>query len=71
MKTILITILLACALCGGACSRSDKQDETSAQPTPNQNVKSDAERLEAATAKVAKDREQAAQLSPTPAATQP
>ncbi len=54
MKTILTVILLACAFSFGACSRSDKPD--SANQTPNPNLKSDAERLQMATAKAAEER---------------
>jgi Na+-transporting methylmalonyl-CoA/oxaloacetate decarboxylase gamma subunit len=72
MKTILMTVLLACALFGGACSRSEKQPDTAAQTTPNPSLKSDAERLQQATAKAAQERKRAqAQESPTPSAPQP
>jgi hypothetical protein len=71
MKTILTAILLACALSGGACSRSDKQPDTAAQTTPNSNLKSDAERLQQVTAKAAEARKrEQAQESPTPGAPQ-
>jgi hypothetical protein len=70
MKTILTVILLACAFCGGACSRSDKPDNV--QTTPNPNLKSDAERLQMATAKAAEERRKAqAKESPAPSAAQP
>jgi hypothetical protein len=70
MKTILTVILLACAFCGGACSRSDKPDTV--QTTPNANLKSDSERLQQATAKAAEERKKAqAQESPAPSAAQP
>ena len=59
MKTILIVILLACAFSGGACSRSEKQPDTAAQTTPSPNLKSDAERLQRATAKAAEERKRA------------
>jgi Na+-transporting methylmalonyl-CoA/oxaloacetate decarboxylase gamma subunit len=66
MKTILTVILLACAFSGGACSRSDKKPDTTAQ-APNPNLKSDADRLQQATAKAAEERKRAqAQQSPTP-----
>jgi hypothetical protein len=72
MKTILIVILLACAFCGGACSRSDNQPDNAAQTTPNPNLKSDADRLQQATAKAAEERRRAqAQESPAPSAAQP
>jgi hypothetical protein len=71
MKTILTVILLACAFCGGACSRSDKQPDN-VQTTPNPSLKSDAERLQLATAKAAEERRKAqAQESPAPSAAQP
>jgi Na+-transporting methylmalonyl-CoA/oxaloacetate decarboxylase gamma subunit len=67
MKTILIVILLAAAFSGGACSRSDKQPDSAAQPIANPNLKSDVERLHQATAKAAEERKRAqAQKSPTP-----
>lgn len=69
MKTILLVILLACAFSGGACSRSEKQPDTT-QITPNPNLKSDAERLQQATAKAAEERKRA-ELSPAPTAAQP
>jgi uncharacterized MAPEG superfamily protein len=70
MKKISIFMLLAAVFCCAACSRSDKQDSSSAQPTPtpNQNLQRDAERLQQATANVAKERERAAQMSPQPTA---
>jgi hypothetical protein len=72
MKTIIIVVLLACAFSGGACSRSDKGPDTAAQITPNPSLKSDAERLQRATAKAAEERRRAqAQESPTPAVPQP
>jgi hypothetical protein len=72
MKTILIVILLACAFSGGACSRSDKQPDTATQSVPISSLKSDAERLQQATAKAAAERKRAlAQESPVPTAPQP
>jgi hypothetical protein len=72
MKKILSSILFAAVLSGVACSRSDKQDSSGIQtPTPNPSLKSDAERLQQATANAARERERAAQLSPTPSASQP
>jgi Na+-transporting methylmalonyl-CoA/oxaloacetate decarboxylase gamma subunit len=72
MKAILITLLLGCALLAGACSRSEKQPDTTTQTTPNPNLKSDAERLQAATAKAAEERKRAQTLeSPKPSAAQP
>jgi hypothetical protein len=72
MKTILVVILFACAFSGGACSRSDKQPDTAVQTAPNPNLKSDADRLQQATAKAAAERKRAQTLeSPTPSAPQP
>jgi hypothetical protein len=72
MKAILITLLLGCALFAGACSRSEKQPDTATQTTPNPNLKSDAERLQAATAKAAEERKRAQMPeSPKPSAAQP
>jgi Na+-transporting methylmalonyl-CoA/oxaloacetate decarboxylase gamma subunit len=71
MKTILMMVLLACALFGGACSRSKKQPDTALQPTPaaNASLKADAERLRQVTAKAAAERKRAqAPESPTPSA---
>jgi Na+-transporting methylmalonyl-CoA/oxaloacetate decarboxylase gamma subunit len=70
MKTILMTVLLGGALMGGACSRSEKQPETAAQTTPNANLKSDAERLQQATAKAAEERRRS-EASPAPSVAQP
>ena len=67
MKTIRI-ILLGCALFAGACS--EKQPDTATQATPNANLKSDAERLQQATAKAAEQRKRA-ESSPAPSVTQP
>jgi hypothetical protein len=72
MKTILMTVLLACALFAGACSRSDKPEI----------VKSDAELKQEAAAKAAEAKKNVASLSiaaaptapqrsPTPSAAQP
>jgi len=69
MKTILITVLLACGALAGGCSRSDKPD-TATQTTPNANLKSDAERLQQATAKAAEERRRS-EASPAPSVTQP
>jgi Na+-transporting methylmalonyl-CoA/oxaloacetate decarboxylase gamma subunit len=71
MKTILFVILLACALSIGACSRSDQPD-AAAQTTPKTNLKSDAERLQQATAKAAEERKRAqSSESPAPSVAQP
>jgi Na+-transporting methylmalonyl-CoA/oxaloacetate decarboxylase gamma subunit len=69
MKTILLVILLACAFSVGACSRSEKQPDAT-QTTPNPNLKSDAERLQQATARAAEERKRA-ETSPAPSVTQP
>lgn len=66
MKTILTVTLLACVLSMGACSRSEKPGAT--QTTPNPNLKSDAERLQQATAKAAEERKRAESAS-APSAT--
>jgi hypothetical protein len=65
MKTMFTVILLACAFSMGACSRSEKPEAT--QTTPNPNLKSDAERLQLATARAAEERKRAE--SPAPKAT--
>jgi Na+-transporting methylmalonyl-CoA/oxaloacetate decarboxylase gamma subunit len=70
VKTILITVLFGCALMAGGCSRSENQPDKAAQTTPNPNLKSDAERLQQATAKAAEERKRA-EASPAPSATQP
>jgi hypothetical protein len=64
MKIFLTTISISCCLVLGACSRSDEAS-VKPTPTPNPNLKKDAERLQQATANVAKEREKAAQASPT------
>jgi hypothetical protein len=69
MKTILMTVLLASAFFEGACSRSDKQPDAT-QTTPNANLKSDAERLQRATAKAAEERKRS-EASPASSAAQP
>ena len=68
MKTILMLVFLVCALFTGACSRSDEPATSAPRPTPD--LKSDAERLQAATQRAAEERKRAAQAteSPTPAA---
>jgi hypothetical protein len=60
MKILLTTISLSCALFLGACSRSEEAASVKATPTPNQNLQKDAERLQQATARIAKEREKAA-----------
>jgi hypothetical protein len=54
MKAILITLLLGSALFAGACS--DKQPDSATQSTPNPSLKSDAARLQQATAKAAEQK---------------
>jgi hypothetical protein len=73
MKTILMTVLLACALLAGACSRSPQQPDTATQTAPDPNLPSDAQRLQEATAKAAaaRKREAAPPESPAPSAPQP
>ena len=62
-----MTVLLVCAFLGGACSRSEKPDTT--KTTPNPSLKSDAERLQQATAKAAEERRKS-ETSPAPSAAQ-
>lgn len=74
MKKIFFVILSVGALAVSGCSRSDKPEASHVQPqsTPDaERLKSDAERLQQATANAAKEREKAAaqQQSPTPTAT--
>jgi hypothetical protein len=69
MKILLSAIALFCALGLGACSRSDDAASVKPTPTPNQNLQKDAERLQQATANVAKEREKAAQQQASPTAT--
>jgi Na+-transporting methylmalonyl-CoA/oxaloacetate decarboxylase gamma subunit len=70
MKTILVTVLFGCALVAGGCSRSENQPDKATQTTPNPNLKSDAERLQQATAKAAEERKRS-QASPAASAAQP
>jgi hypothetical protein len=69
MKKILSLVLLACAFSLAACPRSDKQPDTT-QTTPA-DLKSDAERLQNATAKAAADKKRSEPSSPTASAPQP
>jgi len=64
MKIFLTAISLSCCLILGACSRSDDAASAKPTPTPNPNLQKDAERLQQATANVAKEREKAAQATP-------
>jgi len=69
----LFLLLLAAGILATGCSRSDKP-ETSVKPqsTPDaERLKADSERLQQATANAAKEREKAAQSSPTPTAPVP
>ena len=67
MKTFVLILSAVVTLALGACSRSDEAGKTTvASPTPNPNLQKDAERLQQATANIAKERERAAQSSPTP-----
>ena len=69
MKVILTTVLLACTILASGCSR-EKQPETAISTTPNPNLKSDAERLQQATAKAAEERKRA-EAAAAPSATKP
>lgn len=75
MKKFLLLLLSASLLITIGCSRSDKpQSNATPQSTPDaERLKSDAERLQQATANAAREREKAAQqaASPTPTASQP
>ena len=64
MKIFLTTISLSCCLILWGCSRSEDAASVKPTPTPNQNLQKDAERLQQATANVAKEREKAAQATP-------
>jgi energy-converting hydrogenase Eha subunit F len=66
-KLFSIAISLCCVLGFGACSRSDEA-ALKPTPTPNQNLQKDAERLQQATANIARERAKAGQASPTPTA---
>ena len=67
MKTFVFILSAVSILAFGACSRSDEAGKTTvASPTPNPNLQKDAERLQQATANIAKERERAAQSTPTP-----
>ena len=67
LKTLAFSLVLACCLAAGACSRSS--DTAAASPTPRPNLKSDADRLQQAINKAAEQRKQDAgspAASPTP-----
>jgi hypothetical protein len=65
MKTLLTAISLVWMLVVGACSRSDDAASVKPTPKPNQNLKKDAERLQQATANIARERQKAAQATAT------
>ena len=65
MKIFLFAISLSCILGLAGCSRSDDAASAKTTATPNPNLQKDAERLQQATANVAKEREKAAQASAT------
>ena len=67
MKTFLSLILALGVLAIAGCSKSDKETTVKPQSTPDvERLKSDSERLQQATANAAKEREKAAQSSPSP-----
>ena len=66
MKKLLTLVSLSCLLGILGCSRSDNEVAAKPSPTPNPNLQKDAERLQQATANIAKERERAAQSSPSP-----
>jgi hypothetical protein len=68
---IFLAPLLSCVLVFAASSCSDEKQISQTTPTPNQSLKADAERLQQATANAAKQREKAAQTTPSPTASQP
>jgi hypothetical protein len=67
MKNFLLLILSLGVFALASCSRSDNQTTTATpQSTPDAaRMKSDSERLQQATANAAREREKAAQSSPT------
>ena len=70
MKKILTALLLACALSGAACSRSEKKPEVTVAPTatPPPSLPSDAQKLQQAqmNAAAAHAQEHAEPPTPTP-----
>ena len=62
MNKILTLFLLACALSGAACSRSEKAPEVTVAPTPPPNLPADAKRLHQAQQKSRRPRASACQL---------
>jgi outer membrane murein-binding lipoprotein Lpp len=72
MNKFLLLILSLGLFAAAGCSRSDNQTTVKPQSTPDvERLKSDSERLQQATANAAKEREKAAQVSPTPTPSQP
>jgi outer membrane murein-binding lipoprotein Lpp len=72
MKNFLSMILALGVFAVAGCSKSNKETTVSPQSTPDaERLKSDSERLQQATANAAKEREKAAQSSPTPTASVP
>jgi entry exclusion lipoprotein TrbK len=73
MKNFSLVLFAVTVLLAAGCSRSDKP-ETSAQPqsTPDvERLRSDAERLQQATANAAREREKMSKASPTPTPSAP
>ena len=74
MKKILAAaLLLACALSGAACSRSEKKPEVTVAPTatPPPSLPSDAQKLQQAQMKAAAAHAQEHAASPTPTPASP
>jgi outer membrane murein-binding lipoprotein Lpp len=72
MKKFLFLTLVLGVLAVAGCSRSEDKTTVKPQSTPDaERLKSDSERLQQATANAAKEREKAAQTSPTPTASAP
>jgi hypothetical protein len=71
MKILLVTILFSCALLLGACSPSDEAATAKPTATPNPNLQKDAERLQQATANIARERQKAAALASPSASPSP
>jgi nitrous oxide reductase accessory protein NosL len=72
MKNFLLLILALGLFAAAGCSRSEDKTTVKPQSTPDAaRLKSDSERLQQATANAAKEREKAAQPSPTPTVSAP
>jgi len=70
MKNFLLLILALGVFAAAGCSRSEDKTTVKPQSTPDaQQLKSDSERLQQATANAAREREKAAQASASPSAT--